>query len=291
MKHTKKAGVVPFHSKNETNYIKDKISLYYTDCLAQCFYILRYTNYKNSLLLQKISHHYGIDMFDVIRILNKAFSHTKYRWTKMGNLTYLIQNILYYNTLKDNEATLAFLESSDELLRPNHFVVIYRKGNHIMIRDPQQNARNTTVNSNYTLFDYLINGHYDYLYFLNDLSNEHTPVNGVKRQHICDIFHCELYEERDRIERKKRKIFTKKYKQYTNKILKFANNSYKSIQYNSMPIIIEPRLSDPPEENDIQPLYHNDYTENFNNVPKLIPDSNNSYVNYTPNDLNSARFF
>jgi len=269
MKHTKKAGVVPFHSPNEQRYIIDKINIYYTDCLAQSFYTLRYTNYKNSLLLQKISHHYGIGMFDVIRMLKNAFTHSIYKWIKMGNLIDLTDRIL--NILNDNEATLAFLESSNLKIRPNHFVVIYRKGTNIMIRDAQMNARNESGDSNFTLFDYLENGNYYYLYLLNDETNQHTPLDGVKREHICDVFHCELYEEKDRLERKKHKQHTQKYKQYTQKLFKYANLEWN----NDIPELIEPELSDPASKNDVQPLRSQNY-ENFNDVPKLIPSNANS---------------
>jgi hypothetical protein len=279
MKHTKKAGFVPFHSANEERYIKDKINLYYADCLAQCFYTLRYTNYKNSLLLQKIGHHYGINMFDVIKILNKAFEYTSYTWIKMGNLVDLAGRLL--DILNDKEATLVFLESSIIKLWPNHFVVIYRSGSNIMIRDPQISARHESFQANYTLFDYLKDGKYSYLYLLNDATNEHTPYDGVKREHICDVLNCELYEEKDRLERKKHKQHTKKYKQYMKKLYEVTNHSYNG----NMPELIEPKLSDPPSKNDVPSLYRfQDRPNSFNNVPKLIPNYHELYrispVNY-----------
>ena len=276
MNRTKKAGFVPFHSANEKRYIKDKIDLYYADCLAQCFYTLRYTNYKNSLLLQKIGHHYGINMFDVIKILNKAFEYTSYTWIKMGNLVDLTGRLL--DMLNDKEATLVFLESSIIKLWSNHFVVIYRSGTNIMVRDPQISARHESFQSNYTLFDYLKDGKYNYLYLLNDATNEHTPYDGVKREHICDVLNCELYEEKDRLERKK-------YKQYTKKLHEVTNHSYNG----NMPELIEPKLSDPPSKNDVPSLYRfQDRPNSFNNVPKLIPNYHSLYKNTKVNyNINS----
>lgn len=206
------AGVVPFY--NEDRYIIDKIQLYYADCLPQCFYTLRYTNYKNSVLLQKISHKTGFCMNDVIKILDLAFPHTKYEWKPLGYSPELLYYILHYDILKDNEATLVFLETANPSLLPNHFVVMYRKGNDVMIRDPQENARNPSRVSNYDLYNYLTSPDYIGIYMLTDTENQYTPYDGVKRKHICEVMDCELYEEKDRLKRKKLKVYTRKLNKY-----------------------------------------------------------------------------
>jgi hypothetical protein len=204
------AGVVPFYK--EDRYIIDKIKMYYEDCLPQCFYALRYTNYKNSILLQKISHKNGIQMNDVIKILDLAFPQTYFNWKPL-----IYSPKVTYTIVKNNEATLLFLEKENGL---GHYVVMYRKDNELMILDPQENARavsNTLINYKFRTYFHTQDVR---IYVLTDNEHQHTPFDGVKREHICKVFNCESYEEKDRLKRKKFKVYTKKLKKYNEKISK-----------------------------------------------------------------------
>jgi len=160
-------------------------------------YALRYVNYKNALLLQKISHHnHGIHYTDAVNLLNMAYPSTTYQWDLIEPIyrDYLDED--FYHILEQNQATLCFLETSDDD-EINHYVIVYRKGNNIMIRDPQTNY--TGFLNNYMSYDPDL---YSNLYILFNLPSKITEDNGVKREHICELFGCENFEHIDKFYKK-----------------------------------------------------------------------------------------
>jgi len=219
-RHTRKrfktirdAGVVPFFYKDETKFIKHKYKKYYDyDCLAQCFYALRYTNYKNSILLQKISQYYqGITYDEVSTLLNNAFNTTSHKWKHIEPDIYgEYVDSSFYDILMDNDATLCFLETPD-VDEINHYVIVFRRNYSIMIRDPQ---------SNYTtnIHDYLYYRNYINIYLLIDNNKIKNTDDGVKREHICELFNCELIEYKDIFFKKDLKKQYKKTMKITNQI-------------------------------------------------------------------------
>lgn len=170
-------------------------------------YALRYVNYKNALLLQKISHHnYGIDYNDAVKLLNLGYPSIHYQWdliertyyhTLNRDGTYLDED--FYHILEMNQATLCFLESSKQDVI-SHYVIVYRKGYSIMIRDPQMNY--TGYLNDYMSYDPDL---YSNLYILFNLQYKITDDDGVKREHICELFGCENFEHIDKLYKKDEK--------------------------------------------------------------------------------------
>jgi hypothetical protein len=166
-------------------------------------YSLRYVNYKNALLLQKISHHnYGIHYFDAVKLLNLGYPFTSYHWESIERLyesandigTYLDED--FFHILQKNQATLCFLEPTIPG-KLGHYVILYRIENNIMIRDPQ-------INYNGYLDDYIYGTSVLYfnLYILYNSEHVMTQDNEVKRKHICQLFSCETYEDIDKFYKK-----------------------------------------------------------------------------------------
>jgi hypothetical protein len=200
-----KAGRVQFNSPNTRRYIKQ--SYYDYDCFAQCMYGLRYVNYKNARLLQKISEvHVGIHFMDAIKLLNMAYAFTTYSWDLIpANRVGLYNNSSFYDLLEPNQGTLGFLESSNEEL--SHYIVVYRKDRHIMVRDPQSDF-NGFINNYISI--YPANKYYK-LYILYNLPNVSIQDYGVKRQHICELFSCDIIEYADQFLKHKHKKTQKTY--------------------------------------------------------------------------------
>lgn len=226
------AGIVPFTNNNTTRRIKHKYSYNYSyDCLAQCMYALRYVNYKNALLLQKISHHnYGIDYNDVVKLLNMAYPSMSYHWDLIDRTYYRLNNDGtyldedFYHILEMNQATLCFLESSKNDVI-SHYVIVYRKGFSIMIRDPQMNY--TGYLNDYMSYDPDL---YSNLYILFNLQYKITQDNGVKREHICELFGCENFEHIDKLYKKT----YKKDEKTKRKLMSHLNSNNALWNYNSI---------------------------------------------------------
>ena len=65
-----------------------------------------------------------------------AYDFTNYEWYFIPmNRFRLYNDSNFYQILEPNQATLCFLEARENEL--GHYVVVYRKDNSIMIRDPQ----------------------------------------------------------------------------------------------------------------------------------------------------------
>jgi hypothetical protein len=165
---TRQAGVIaPFlneHKEIKINYTDG------TDCLAQCFYALRYTNLANSLLLRKIgAENWGVSRHNAKLLLDAAYG-VNHQWincdfryaTNNGTVRFTKANTpvmsrkahqlrvveMVKRHLKPNEGVLGFLSKFPKMYpirkQPyywsNHFMVIFldNKGE-VMIRDPQIN--------------------------------------------------------------------------------------------------------------------------------------------------------
>lgn len=172
-------------------------------------YGLRYVNYKNARLLQKISEvHVGIHFMDAIKLLNMAYVFTTYSWDLIqSNRVGLYNDSSFYDILEPTQGTLGFLESSDDEL--SHYVVVYRKDTRIMIRDPQSDF-NGFINNYISLYPAYK------LYILYNFPDENIQDYGIKRKHICELFSCDIIEYADQFLKHKHKKTQKTYKENEN---------------------------------------------------------------------------
>jgi len=208
---SRRAGImIPFGNTNTSRKINNYSysTLSYYDCLAQCFYALKYSDLRTSQLLQEIALiDGGISPISVIRMLNYAYDtyntwrrvkvvftldHSKKKTASMIRSDH-IKNIIRETSLhlRPNHATICYIESISDI--PNHFVIIFmnNKGE-IRIRDPQngnhpltwklQNYLNTFRRSLHTV------------YILYDMYDTPHEENKVTEFILRDVFDSPVLE-------------------------------------------------------------------------------------------------
>lgn len=131
-----KAGMVPFNSPNTRRALHTQRE---NDCFAQCMYALKFVDYKSALLLQDISIHSGINVEKVIDLFEMAYP-TKFNWLTIYPTSAGIFNYDDF-LISPNEATLCSINRMEngEIIK-GHFVILYKEGSNIMVRDPQNNS-------------------------------------------------------------------------------------------------------------------------------------------------------
>jgi len=203
-KHKPSAGVIsPFIQEHKLMKLLIKKD---HDCLPQCFFSLRYTDYSSSVLLQTFANdNAGIFQSDVVWMLDNAYK-TKHYWEKFdfdtnieidykkninktGVNNYLNKRILSIEMkirprIKKSEGVLCFLKS---FLMGNydHYVILFiDTDDKIYIRDPQ-------TDKTLKLEDYL--KHYRRVYDTIELLMEDNSIKHTNYKVTSDII-IELIE-------------------------------------------------------------------------------------------------